>query len=160
MKTTAILLAAFLAAPLCAEEKAKDAAQLRAAVVQAEGAGKRQLLDRLPGMAQEPFGLCRDLVRCTQAPTSLHVAHEALITDAVLALTRPWLNLQKARGKQAALEHLDGALNLKLEGLPEAALSVRATSVPTGGFDVALTGSVDPAKLYARERAAVLNSPL
>lgn len=153
-----LLAAASLAAPLGAEEKAPVGDQLRAGIVQAEGAGKRQLLDRLPGMAQEPFGLCRDLERCAAAPTSLHVDDEALIADAVRALARPWLNLQKARGKAAALTHEAGAVSLKLEGLPDASLLVRATAVPTGGFDVALTGAGDPAKLYARERAAVLNA--
>lgn len=149
MNLLSLLLAAVVVSPVAAEPAASGA-QLRAVIAQAEGAGRRRLMDRLPGMAREPFGLCRDLERCPEAPLWLHVADEALIPDAVQALTRPWANLLAARGKRVAPGRE------ALAGFPGASLSVRVVPVPTGGFDVALIGAADPAALYARERSAVL----
>lgn len=94
-------------------------------------------------MAAEPFNLCRDLVRCPEAPLSLHVESEALIPDAKLALSRPWTNLLKARGKAG-------------EGLEGFGLSLRVTAVATGGFDVSLVSREDAALRYVRERSAAL----
>src|SRR5258708_36265736 len=75
------------------------AEDLRDAVTSGIGSAKAQFADRLPGMAKEPFGICRDLQGCREAPQSLHVEDDVLIDDAFLALARPWFKLQKARGK-------------------------------------------------------------
>jgi hypothetical protein len=153
------------------QERTQAAEQVRVAVgqddsmrdalaSQPEAAGKRRVMDHLPGMSRDPFGLCRALVRCTEAPLSFHVEDEALVSDAVVALVRPWIQLQRARGKDLEFAPsgaaADRAVAITLAGLPDAGLSVRVTPVPTGGFDVALRGAADPEQLFLRERAAVL----
>ena len=125
-----------------------------------EAAGKRRVMDRLPGMSRDPFSLCRALVRCQEAPLSLHVEDEALLSDAFAALARPWIQLQRARGKdlsfQDAGDASERAVAVTLDGLPDAGLTMRATAVSSGGFDVSLRGREDPQALFQRERAAVL----
>src|SRR5579884_3207073 len=65
--------------------------ELRDAVTSTAGPEKRLLQDRLPGMAADPFDICRDLANCAQAPLSMHVEDDALIDDAFVALARPWI---------------------------------------------------------------------
>jgi hypothetical protein len=134
------------------------AEELRDAVATGAGPAKQQMANRLPGMAKDPFGLCRDLAGCREAPQSLHVEDAALVDDAFVALARPWFNLQKARGKAVKLTVDPGVgVRLDLEDLPgRTAVTLEAMPTPTGGFDVTMADGPEAAKAYAAARAAVL----
>lgn len=136
------------------------AEELRDAVAAGEGPSKERLADRLPGMAKDPFGICRDLAGCREAPVSLHVEDPVLLDDAFLALARPWFKLQKARGKGVAVTVDPGTgVQLKLEGFPKlAAVTLAAEPTPTGGFDVTIEEGAEAARAFAAERAAVLQN--
>jgi hypothetical protein len=136
------------------------AEELRDAVAASAGSSKEKFADRLPGMAKDPFGICRDLVRCPEAPLSFHVEDAAIIDDAILALARPWFKLQNARGKAVTVTVDPGVgVRLDLEGLPQRpAVTFSAMPTSTGGFDVTLDEGAEAAKAYAAERAAVLRS--
>lgn len=134
------------------------AEELRDAVATGAGPAKQQMANRLPGMAKDPFDLCRDLSACREAPQSLHVEDGALVDDAFVALARPWLNLQKARGK-AVKPIVDPGVGvrLELEDLPgRPAVTLEAMPTPTGGFDVTLADGPQAAKDYAAARATIL----
>ncbi|MBI2386554.1 MAG: hypothetical protein HYV14_11130 [Elusimicrobia bacterium] len=135
-----------------------SAEELRDAVAAGEGASKERLADRLPGMAKDPFGICRDLVGCREAPASLHVEDPVLLDDAFMALARPWFKLQKARGKAVTVSVDPGAgVQLKLEDFPRRpVVTLSALPAPTGGFDVAVDEGDEAARDFAAERAAVL----
>jgi hypothetical protein len=135
-----------------------SAEELRDAVASGEGAAKARLAARLPGMAKDPFGICRDLAGCPEAPLSLHVEDAYLIDDAFLALARPWFKLQKARGKAVTVAVDPGAgVRLTLEDFPQRpVVTLEASPTPTGGFDVAMDEGPAAAKAYAAERAAIL----
>jgi hypothetical protein len=129
------------------------AEELRDAVSAGTGAAREQLADRLPGMSKDPFALCRSLAACSQAPVSLHVEDDSLTDDAFLALARPWIKLQEARGKAVKLTVDPGfGVKLELEGLPDVTLS--ASPAPTGGFDVAVEDGAKAAKVFSAARAA------
>lgn len=136
------------------------AEELRDAVAASEGPAKEKFADRLPGMAKDPFGICRDLLRCPGAPLSFHVEDSAIIDDAFLALARPWFKLQSARGKSVTVTVDPGVgVRLDLEGLPQRpVVTFAATPTSTGGFDVTLEEGPEAAKAYAAERAAVLQA--
>src|SRR5947208_17105027 len=70
---------------------------LRDAVAKESGPAKKGMMNRLPGMAPDPFNVCRDLQGCAEAPLSMHVEDQSLVDDAFIAMARPWFNLQKAR---------------------------------------------------------------
>ncbi len=132
--------------------------ELRDAVAAKKGAEKERLSARLPGMAQDPFDVCRDLRACESAPQSFHVEDDALIDDAFVALARPWFNLQKARGKDVKVT-VDPGVGVKLEledFAARPAVTLEASPTPTGGFDVALDDAPQAAKTYADQRAALL----
>jgi len=137
------------------------AEELRDAVAAGEGSAKGKLADRLPGMAKDPFGICRDLAGCPEAPQSLHVEDDALLDDAFLALARPWFKLQKARGKAVTLTVDPGVgVRLELEDFPERpVVTLEAAPTPTGGFDVTLDEGPEAARAYAAARAALLSAP-
>jgi len=127
-------------------------------VANESGPAKKGMMDRFPGMAADPFNLCRDLSRCPEAALSMHVEEQGLINDAFIAMARPWFNLQKARGKAVEVV-VDAGLGvqLKLEGLPGLeAVTLEASPAPTGGFDVSLREGPGAALVYATERAALL----
>ena len=130
------------------------AEELRDAVA----AGEARLADRLPGMAKDPFDICRDLQGCREAPLSVHVEDSAIIDEAFLALARPWFKLQKARGKNVTVTMDPGVgVKLKLEDLPkQPSVTLVAAPSPTGGFDVTLNEGSEAVQAYAAERAAVL----
>ena len=135
-----------------------SADDLRDAVANESGPAKKGLMNRFPGMAADPFNLCRELSRCLEAPLSMHVEDQTLINDAFIAMARPWFDLQKARGKDVAVA-VDAGLGvqLKLEDLPrQEVVTLEASPVPTGGFDVSLREGPQAALVYARERAAWL----
>ena len=134
------------------------AEELRDAVATGAGPEKQQMANRLPGMAKDPFDMCRDLNGCSEAPQSLHVEDAALVDDAFVALARPWLNLQKARGKAVKLTVDPGVgVRLDLEDLPgRAAVTLEAMPTPTGGFDVTLADGPTAAKAYSVARATIL----
>jgi len=133
---------------------------LRDSVAAGEGSAKARLADRLPGMARDPFGICRDLVGCKEAPQSLHVEDDALIDDAFMALARPWFKLQEARGKAVKVAVDPGSgVRLTLEDFPgRTAVILAAEPAPTGGFDLTVDDGPAAAKAFAAERAAVLKS--
>jgi len=135
-----------------------DAEELRDAVVSGTGTAKALFADRLPGMAKDPFDICRDLAGCRQAPQSLHVEDPSLIDDAFLALARPWFKLQEARGKAITPTVDPGTgVRLALEGLTSLpVVTLEASPAPTGGFDVTLSEGPQAARVYVAERAAVL----
>jgi hypothetical protein len=135
------------------------AAELRDAVAKTTGPGKKLYADRLPGMAADPFDLCRDLEGCKEAPLSMHVEDDALINDAFVALARPWLNLQKARGREVKITADPGqGVVLALEGLlTQPTVTLEASPAPTGGFDVSLAEGRTAAAVYAAERSAALS---
>lgn len=137
-----------------------SAEELRDAVVSGEGAAKEKLANRLPGMAKDPFDICRDLVGCREAPLSLHVEDAFLIDDALVALARPWFKLQKERGKAVTVSVDPGTgVRLILEDLPQRpVVTLEASPTPTGGFDVLLEDGPKAAQVYAAERAAVLRN--
>ena len=132
--------------------------ELRDAVAAGRGEEKAKLASRLPGMAQDPFDVCRDLTGCEQAPQSFHVEEDALIDDAFMALARPWFNLQKARGKDVKVTVDPGVgVKLDLEDLPgRSFVTLEALPTPTGGFDVSVDEGPEAAKAYVAARAAVL----
>jgi|CXWL01.1.fsa_nt_gi hypothetical protein len=132
--------------------------ELRDSVTAGAGVDKHRLVARLPGMAKDPFNICRDLEGCREAPLSLHVEDFTLIDDAFVALARPWFKLQQARGKAVAVSVDPGSgVQLKLEGLrKQPVVTLTASPTPTGGFDVALEEGTEAAATYAAERAAVL----
>ena len=131
--------------------------ELRDSVTAGEGSAKR-LADRLPGMAKDPFNICRDLQGCREAPLSLHVEDFTLIDDAFLALARPWFKLQQARGKAVTVTVDPGTgVQLRLEDLPQRpVVTLSALPTPTGGFDVELDEGPEAAQAYAVERAAIV----
>ena len=134
------------------------AEELRDAVASGDGAAKARLAGRLPGMARDPFGICRDLEGCREAPASFHVEDPILLDDAFMALARPWFKLQKARGKAVAVTVDPGTgVQLKLEGFPKRpVVTLSALPTPTGGFDVEVEEGAEAARDFAAERAAVL----
>jgi hypothetical protein len=134
------------------------AEELRDAVAADSGAGRKKLADRLPGMSPEPYNLCRSLAACMEAPVSLHVEETALADDAFLALARPWLKLQEARGKTVKLTVEAGVgVRLELEDLPRwPVVTLAATPAPTGGLDVAVEDGPGAARAFALERDALL----
>src|SRR5580704_17549313 len=81
------------------QEIFSGAEDLRDAVTSGTGAQKLQAADRLPGMSATPDELCRDVSACAEVPQFLHVESPDRIDEAILALSRPWFSLQKARGK-------------------------------------------------------------
>ena len=133
---------------------------LRDSVASGDGSTKKLLADRLPGMARDPFGICRDLAGCREAPQSLHVEDDALIDDAFVALARPWFKLQEARGKTVKVTIDPGVgVRLTLEDFPgRGAVILTAAPTPTGGFDLAVDDGPAAGKAYAAERAAILRS--
>ncbi len=134
------------------------AEELRDAVTSASGDEKLRAAERLPGMAKGPDDLCRDIFACTKAPLSLHVEGPEDIDEAILALSRPWFNLQKLRGKavDVVVDHGIG-VQLKLEDFAaQPVVTFTAEPVETGGFDVALVDGAAAAKAFAAERAATL----
>lgn len=132
--------------------------ELRDAMVSQSGPAKKLLADRLPGMAADPFDVCRDVSKCPEAPLSMHVEDDALIDDAFVALARPWLNLQKARGKDVKVTVDPGqGVKLALDGLEkQPVVTLEASPAPTGGFDVSLAEGAQAAAVYASERALVI----
>lgn len=135
--------------------------ELRDAVATGSGHEKKRLAGRLPGMAEDPFAICRDLAGCRESPLSLHVDEDAIMDDAFLALARPWFRLQEARGKAVTVT-VDPGVGVRLEledspALPFVTLSALPT--PTGGFDVTVEEGADAAKVFAAGRAAVLLAP-
>ena len=139
-----------------------DLSDLRDAVAAAASPDslRRRLVGHLPGMAPEPFNLYGCLERSPEAPLSLHVEDEILIPDAIVALVRPWIALQKARGTPLEFEAPAAApeplVRAALEGLAPNVLAVDVARVSTGGYDVFLRGGAELAKLYSRERSAIL----
>lgn len=136
------------------------AEELRDAVASGSGAARKQLAGRLPGMSEDPFNVCRNLAGCKEAPLSLHVEEDFLADDAFLALARPWIKLQEARGKAVKVTLDPGAgVQLELEDMPRwPVVTLAASPTPTGGFDVTVDNGLEAAKAYAVERAAVLNA--
>ncbi len=134
------------------------AEELRDAVAADKGNGRKRLADRLPGVSPEPFNLCRSLSACREAPLSLHVDEDFLADDAFLALARPWIKLQEARGKAVKLTVDPGVgVQLELEDLPRwPVVTLAASPAPTGGLDVAVEDGAEAARAYAAERAAFL----
>ena len=134
-----------------------SADELKDAVKSENGAAKKRLAARLPGMARDPFDICRELKDCKEAPQSLHVEDNKLVDDAFLALARPWFNIQKARGKAVTVTADPGAgVRIELEDFPGLkAVALTAEPTPTGGFDVVLDEAAEAAKAYAAAYAAV-----
>lgn len=133
------------------------AEELRDAVAAGTGAERKKLAGRLPGMAPEPFNICRTLASCPEAPISLH-AEETLTDSAFQALARPWIRLQEARGKKIGVRIDPGAgVVLDLEDMPEfPVVTLAAEPAPTGGFDVVVENGAEAAKAYSAKRAAIL----
>ncbi len=131
--------------------------ELRDAEKSGTGTNKKRLAARLPGMARDPFDICRDLAGCPEAPLSLHVEDNKLIDDAFLALARPWFNLQKARGKAVNLVVDPGeGVRLELEDFPaRPVVTLTAEPTPTGGYDVSLDEGPESAKAYAAVYAKI-----
>lgn len=136
------------------------AEDLRDAVAAVSGHERKRLAARLPGMAEDPFDICRDLAECREAPSSLHVDEHLLTDDAFLALARPWIKLQEARGKAVTVTVDPGAgVRLDLSDLPSRpSVTLAATPTPTGGFDVVVEDGPEAVKAFAAERAALLAS--
>ena len=134
------------------------AEELRDAVAADSGAGRKKLADRLPGMSVEPFNLCRSLAACKEAPVSLHVEDDFLADDAFLALARPWIKLQEARGKAVKLTVDPGVgVQLELEDLPRwPVVTLSAMPAPTGRMEVADEDGPGAARAYAVERGELL----
>lgn len=134
------------------------AEELRDAVSAESGHAKKALMNRLPGMAEDPFHICRKLKDCKEAPVSLHVEDQTLADDAFLALARPWYALQEARGKSVKVSVDPGTgVKLELEDLPGLeSVTLSATPAPTGGFDVVIDNAKEAAKAFSAARAAVL----
>lgn len=135
------------------------AEELRDAVASGSGPERKRLAARLPGMAVEPYDICRDLDRCREAPRSLHVEEHFLADDAFRALARPWIKLQEARGKAVKVVVDPGAgVRLELEDLPRwPVVTLSAEPAPTGGFDVVVEEGAEASRAFAVERAAILS---
>lgn len=135
------------------------AEELRDAVAAGSGSERKRLAGRLPGMAEEPYDICRDLDRCREAPRSLHVEEHFLADDAFRALARPWIKLQEARGKAVKVIVDAGAgVRLELEDLSRwPVVTLSAEPAPTGGFDVVVEDGAEASRAFALERAAVLS---
>jgi len=133
------------------------AEDLRDAVATGSGETRKRLAGRLPGMAPEPFNICRTLAACPTAPLSLH-AEDSLTDSAFQALARPWIKLQEARGKKVVVKLDPGAgVVLELEDMPAWPVVILAAEpAPTGGFDIAVENGPEAAKAYAAAREAVL----
>jgi hypothetical protein len=132
--------------------------ELRDAVAAGTGTAKGQFAERLPGMAKDPFDICRDLQGCPAAPLSLHVEETAVIDEAFVAMARPWFKLQKARGKAVSLTVDPGVgVRLNLEDFPQRpVVTLVATPTPTGGFDITMNEGSEAVQAYAAERSVVL----
>jgi hypothetical protein len=142
------------------QEIFSGAEDLRDSVTSGTGNDKLRAADRLPGMALDPYSLCTDIFACKEAPQSLHVESPEKIDEAILALARPWFNLQKTRGKavEVVVDHGVG-VQLKLEDFAaQPAVTFTAEPATTGGFDVALVDGPAAAKAFAAQRAATLQS--
>jgi hypothetical protein len=142
------------------QEIFSGAEELRDAVTSGAGTEKLRAAERLPGMAKDPYDLCADIFACTEAPLSLHVETPDKIDEAIVALARPWFNLQKTRGKavEMVVDHGVG-VQLKLEDFAaEPVVTFTAEPVSTGGFDVALVDGAAAAKAYSAQRAVTLKS--
>lgn len=138
----------------------EGAEDLRDAVTSSAGPAKVRLADRFPGMAQNPFEICVDLYSCPQAPSSLHVDDTEKIDDAFVALARPWIKLQEARGKKVTtvVDHGVG-VQLSLQDFPQQpVVTLTAAPAETGGFDVASDAGPAAAKEFAAQRDAYLKS--
>ncbi len=137
------------------------AEELRDAVSSEAGEAKKKLANRLPGMARDPFDVCRDLAACREAPQSLHVEDLSLMDDAFQALARPWFKLQQARGKTVVVTVDPGTgVQLALEDFPaRPVVTLTAEPTTTGGFDVSLEDGAGAAKAFAAARAAALKTP-
>jgi hypothetical protein len=120
--------------------------------------GERRLANRLPGMARDPFHVCRKLEECKRAPVVMHVEDQILTDAAFMALARPWFALQEKRGKAVHLTVDPGAgVKLELEDFPAfPAVTLSAEPTPTGGFDVSIENGEKAAKAFAEARAAAL----
>jgi hypothetical protein len=146
-----------------AEDKSslKDAVSekgtLRREITIAEAAERSRLARRLPGISEDPFNVCRTLERCHAAPTSFHVEDEVLIPDALVALARPWIALEKARGRRLMFtpSSAGNGLLARLE-TANGALEIRAAAAATGGFDVWISESDAAARRFLAEKAEVL----
>jgi hypothetical protein len=142
------------------QEIFSGAEDLRDAVTSGTGNDKLRAAERLPGMAKNPYELCQDIFDCTEAPQSLHVEGPEEIDEAILALARPWFNLQKTRRKavEVVVDHGVG-VQLKLEDFAaQPVVTFTAEPAVTGGFDVALVDGTAAAKTFAAQRAATLQS--
>ncbi len=142
------------------QEIFSGAEDLRDAVTSGTGDEKLRAAERLPGVAKTPYELCQDIFDCKEAPQSLHVEGPEKIDEAILALSRPWFNLQKTRGKavEVVVDHGVG-VQLKLEDVPERpVVTFTAEPATTGGFDVALVDGPAASKAFAAQRAATLKS--
>ena len=132
---------------------------LRREISIAEAAEKSRLERRLPGMSEDPFEVCRTLERCRQAPMSFHVEDEALIPDALVALSRPWIALEKARGRRLLFTPTSGSgEKIATLEVSSGSLEIHAAPADTGGYDVWVVGSSDPAKRFAAEKEIVLQT--
>ena len=133
---------------------------MRARIKKADEEQKHRLLERLPGMAPSPFASCRVLEGCPEAPVSFHVPDAGLVNEALEALVRPWILLQRARYRKVVLRSApdkgDRIARLDLEGLPKAGLEIHVAPAVSGGLNVWLKGKADPAELYRSERQALL----
>ncbi|MFI5348007.1 MAG: hypothetical protein ACHQ2Z_00565 [Elusimicrobiota bacterium] len=142
------------------QEIFSGADDLRDSVTSSTGDKKLRAADRLPGMAKQPDSVCGDIFACTEAPRSLHVEAPEKIDEAILALARPWFNLQKYRGKavEVAVDRGVG-VQLKLEDFAaRPVVTFTAEPASTGGFDVALVDGDAAAKDFAAQRASTLRS--
>jgi hypothetical protein len=142
------------------QEVFSGAEDLRDAVNSGAGDEKLRAAERLPGMAKDPYDLCRDIFACTETPQSMHVEGPEKIDEAILALSRPWFNLQKTRGKavEVVVDHGVG-VQLKLEDFAaQPVVTFTAEPSSTGGFDVALVDGPQAAKAFAVQRAETLKS--
>lgn len=135
------------------------AEELRDAVAAGSGPERKRLAAHLPGMAVEPYDICRDLERCSEAPSSLHVDEQFLADDAFRALARPWIKLQEARGKSVKVIVDPGAgVRLELEDLPRwPVVTLSAEPAATGGFDVVVEDGPEASRAFAVERVALLS---
>jgi hypothetical protein len=144
------LAAARAALEVGAAEDLRDA-------VSAGGEEGRRMAARLPGMARDPFNLCRTLAECREAPASLHIEDHALADDAFRALARPWILLQEARGKSVKILVDQGlGVRLELEDFPSLpAVTLTAAPAPTGGFDLAVEDADAARRAYSAARATL-----
>lgn len=136
-----------------------EAPSLRREISIAEAAEKSRLERRLPGMSEDPFDVCRTLERCPQAPMSFHVEDETLIPDALVALSRPWIALEKARGRRLLFTPTSGSgEKIATLEVSSGSLEIHAAPADTGGYDVWIVGSSNPAKRFEAEKEIVLQT--